>query len=198
MGSIIEIYPTLSIQKYVPADVQMNPYTPLELAGRGVYVKEGCYVCHSQQIRPLPEEILRYGEASKVEDSMYDRPFQWGSKRTGPDLARVGKKYPDLWHYRHMIDPRSVTPKSIMPSYPWLATNTIDFRSLRRELSVMKNLGVPYSDEEVANGDMLAEKQAQLIASNLEKEGAPTGLANKEITALVAYLQSLGQKKKGN
>lgn len=197
VGSIIEIYPTLSIQKYIPVTSQTEPYTPLELAGRGIYVREGCYVCHSQQIRPLAEEVLRYGPPSKMEESMYDRPFQWGSKRTGPDLARVGKKYPDLWHLRHMADPRSVTPNSIMPSYPWLMGKSIDFLSLRKELAVMKYLGVPYTEEQIANGDMMAEKEALLIAQALEKEGAPKGLERKEIIALIAYLQALGQKSKG-
>jgi cytochrome c oxidase cbb3-type subunit I/II len=194
VGSVIEIYPTLSIQRYIPDNEQTQPYTPLELAGRGIYVREGCYLCHSQQVRALPEEVLRYGKPSTVAESMYDRPFQWGSKRTGPDIARVGKKYPDLWHYRHMIDPRSVTPKSIMPSYLWLATHEVDFIALRKELSVMKYLGVPYSDEMVANGDIDAERESKIIAQQLEKEGAPKGLERKEIVALIAYLQSLGQK----
>jgi len=196
VGSVIEIYPTLNIHKYVPANSAVQPYTPLELLGRDVYQKEGCYVCHSQQIRPMVSEILRYGEPSKIEESMYDHPFQWGSKRTGPDLARVGSKYNNLWHYRHMIDPRSVTPKSIMPAYSWLATNTVDFMVLRKELSVMKFLGVPYDDNTVATGDMMAEVQAKEIAAGLEKDGAPAGLERKEIVALIAYLQSLGQKAK--
>jgi cytochrome c oxidase cbb3-type subunit I/II len=196
VGSIIEIYPTLNIHNYVPQTTTVQPYTPLELLGRDVYQKEGCYVCHSQQIRPMVSEILRYGEPSKIEESMYDHPFQWGSKRTGPDLARVGKKYPNLWHYRHMSDPRSVTPKSIMPSYTWLAQNNLDFMALRKELSVMKFLGVPYDDNTVANGDTMAEAQAKEIAAGLEKEGAPAGLEKKEIVALIAYLQCLGQKMK--
>jgi cytochrome c oxidase cbb3-type subunit I/II len=131
VGSVIEIYPTLSIQKYIPAENQIQPYTPLELGGRGIYIREGCYVCHSQQIRPLAEEYLRYGKPSTVAESMYDHPFQWGSKRTGPDLARVGKKYPDLWHLRHMMDPRSISPNSIMPSYPWLLSKNFDFLPTR-------------------------------------------------------------------
>ena len=194
VGSVIEIYPTLSIHKYVNPNNITDPYTPLELAGRDVYVKEGCYVCHSQQIRPLPEEVLRYGKASTVEESMYDRPFQWGSKRTGPDLARVGKKYPDLWHYRHMIDPRAMVQKSIMPAYPWLTEKKVDFLQLRKKLSVMKNLGVPYDDKTVANADILAEQQAEKIATELQAQGAIENLKNKEIVALIAYLQALGQK----
>jgi cytochrome c oxidase cbb3-type subunit I/II len=194
VGSVIEIYPTLSLHKYLPEKVTTQPYTALELAGRDVYVKEGCYVCHSQQIRPIPAEVLRYGKPSTVEESMYDHPFQWGSKRTGPDLARVGKKYPDLWHFRHMMDPRSITSQSIMPNYTWLADNNVDFLLLRKKLSVMKSLGVPYSEDEVVNADIQAEKQAKSIAEGLESQGAPKGLEKKEIVALIAYLQSLGQK----
>jgi cytochrome c oxidase cbb3-type subunit I/II len=194
VGSIVEIYPTLNIHKYIPQEAVIQPYTPLELLGRDLYQREGCYVCHSQQIRPLVSEVLRYGPASTVAESMYDHPFQWGSKRTGPDIARVGKKYPNLWHYNHMMDPRLVTPKSLMPNYSWLAKNDIDFMSIRKKLSVMKFLGVPYDDNTIGNGDVLAEKDAKDIALALEKEGAPAGLEHKEIVALIAYLQSLGQK----
>jgi cytochrome c oxidase cbb3-type subunit I/II len=195
VGSIIEIYPTLSLHRYLPEKITTRPYSALELAGRDIYVKEGCYVCHSQQIRPLAAEVLRYGKPSTIEESMYDHPFQWGSKRTGPDLARVGKKYPDLWHFRHMMDPRSVTPNSIMPNYPWLMDNKTDFLSLRQKLSVMKSLGVPYTEEQVANADIQAEAQALSIAKGLQEQGAPAGLETKEVTALVAYLQALGQLK---
>lgn len=196
VGSVIEIYPTLSLSRYIPPNEVTEPYTPLELAGRGIYVREGCYVCHSQQIRQMPSEVLRYGEASTIGESMYDRPFQWGSKRTGPDLSRLGKKYPNLWHFNHMIDPRSITPKSIMPSYPWLVDRSMDYLPLRKELSVMKYLGVPYEDETVANADIVAQKQAIEIAKDLQDNGAPAGLEKKEIVALIAYLQSLGQKGK--
>jgi cytochrome c oxidase cbb3-type subunit I/II len=144
----------------------------------------------------MAAEVLRYGKPSTVADSMYDRPFQWGSKRTGPDLARVGKKYPDFWHFRHMIDPRATTPNSIMPAYPWLERHKIDFVSLRKKLSVMQNLGVPYTDEEVANADIQAEKDAKKVAAELKAQGAPDNLHDKEIVALIAYLQSMGQKEK--
>lgn len=196
VGSVIEIYPTLSLQKYVSSDVKSVPYTPLEIAGRDIYIREGCYVCHSQQIRPLAWEVMRYGPASTMEESIYDRPFQWGSKRTGPDLARIGKKYPDLWHFRHMINPRAVVQKSIMPSYSWLAQDSTDYLSLRKKISVMRNLGVPYTDAEVADADKLAEEQAKKIGASLADAGAPKGLEHKEIVALIAYLQSLGQKGK--
>ncbi len=194
VGSVIEIYPTLSLHKYIDIKKQTLPYTALELAGRDIYVAEGCYLCHSQQIRPIVSDVLRYGPASTIEESMYDRPHQWGSKRTGPDLARVGKKYPDLWHYRHMIDPRTITPKSIMPNYPWLATKDTDFYILRKKLSVMNFLGVPYTADEIANADIHAQKEASEIAKRLQEEGAPAGLEKKQIVALIAYLQALGQK----
>ncbi len=196
VGSVIEIYPTLALHKYLPPSAQVEPYTPLELAGRDLYIREGCYLCHSQQIRPLASEVLRYGSPSTAEESMYDHPFQWGSKRTGPDLARVGKKYPDLWHYRHMLNPRVVTPQSIMPNYIWLATNDTDFLVLRKKFSVLKNMGTPYSDDQVANADIHAEKQAKEIAKSLEAQGGPSGLERKEIVAMIAYLQALGQKAK--
>lgn len=198
VGSVIEIYPTLNLHKYVPSTTQMSAYTPLELAGRDIYIREGCYVCHSQMIRPMAAEVLRYGQPSTVEESMYDHPFQWGSKRSGPDLARLGKKYPDLWHYRHMIDPRAVTANSIMPGYSWLERKDTDFLSLRKKVSVMRNLGVPYSDAEVADADRLAEQQSAAIAKDLQAQGGPAGLEHKEIVALIAYLQSLGQKNKSS
>ncbi len=194
VGSVIEIYPALSLHKYVDPNNAVAPYTPLELAGRSIYIREGCYLCHSQQIRPMPSEVLRYGKPSTEEESMYDRPFQWGSKRTGPDLARVGKKYPNLWHYSHMLDPRAITPKSIMPNYPWLAEKNTEFLPLRKEFSLMKFLGVPYDDDTVANADIIAQKEAIEIAKDLEASGAPKGLEKKEIVALIAYLQALGQK----
>jgi len=195
VGSVIEIIPTLSMHRYLATDKMALPYTPLELAGRDIYIKEGCYVCHSQMIRKLPFDALRFGPPSTIEDSMYDRPFQWGSKRTGPDLARVGKKYPDLWHYRHMKNPREVINNSIMPNYPWLLTQNTDFYSLRRKLSVMKTLGVPYDDETVANADIVAEKQAEVIAQGLREQGVVDDrLEQREIVAMIAYLQALGHK----
>ena len=196
IGSAIEIIPILSIDRYIEADKKIAPYTPLELAGRDIYVKEGCYTCHSQMIRKLPFDVLRFGEASTVSESMYDRPFQWGSKRTGPDLARVGGKYPHLWHYRHMANPRDVVSQSIMPNYPWLLTKSTDFYVLRKKLSVMKSLGVPYDDQTVQNADRLAEEEAKVIADALRESGASgEHLEQKQIVALIAYLQALGQKE---
>jgi cytochrome c oxidase cbb3-type subunit I/II len=142
-------------------------------------------------IRPLKAEIIRYGTFSKPEDSIYDHPFQWGSKRTGPDLANVGGKYPDSWHYYHMKDPRRVTPKSIMPEYPWLYKNRLDLDSLSKKIGVMKQLGVPYTDEQVGNAVELAETQAKEISKTLESQGVPKGSASKEIIALIAYLKTL-------
>ena len=144
-------------------------------------------------IRQMVTEEMRYGPYSRAEESQYDRPFQWGSKRIGPDLARVGGKYPDLWHFRHMMDPRDVTPGSIMPPYPWLFRDKIDFGIMRKKLAVMKQLGVPYSDDDVKFGEDFARQDAKRIADGLVSQGAATGYEDKEIIALIAYLQRLGQ-----
>ena len=196
VGSVIEIYPTLALHKYVNPAQTTEPFSALQIAGRGIYISEGCYVCHSQQIRPIAAEVLRYGPASTIEESMWDRPHQWGSKRTGPDLSRVGKKYPDMWHFQHMMNPRAITPNSIMPNYPWLLEKNTDFLSLRREFSVMKSLGTPYDEYTIANADIVAQKEALILADELHKQGAPKGLEKKQIVALIAYLQALGQKAK--
>ncbi len=191
VGSVIEIVPTLDAHRYIKIPDSKKPYSPLELQGRDIYVREGCYNCHSQMIRPLKAEVMRYGPFSKPEDSVYDHPFQWGSKRTGPDLANLSGKYPDSWHYYHMKDPRLVTPKSIMPAYPWLYKNKTDMDSLSKKLRVMQQLGVPYTDEQVQNAVELAETQAKGIATTLETQGVPKVSDSKEIIALIAYLQTL-------
>ncbi len=193
VASIISIVPTLLTPIYFSAPTMIRPYSPLELAGRDIYVREGCYVCHSQEIRTLASDVLRYGPPSRLEESAYDHPFQWGSKRIGPDLARIGKKYPDLWHYRHMMDPRAVVPKSIMPTYAWLAKDRLDFNSVKRKLQVMRQLGVPYTDFEIENAVGTAHAQAKRIAEGLEAQGTISGLADREVVALIAYLQALGQ-----
>lgn len=193
VASIISIYPILNVRQYVTVQNSVRPWSPLEQAGRDVYIKEGCYTCHSQQIRQLPFDVIRFGKPSTVEESIWDRPFQWGSKRIGPDLARVGKRYPNSWHYRHMTNPRAVTEKSIMPSYPWLVNHKTDFYGLRRKLSVLKYLGVPYDDNTVANADIIAQKEAILIAESIRAEGGPSGLEKTDMVALIAYLQALGQ-----
>lgn len=195
VGSVIEIIPALVVQEFVPNDKKIKPYTALELAGRDIYVREGCYTCHSQQIRPMVDETLRYGKPSTIAESQYDRPFQWGSKRTGPDLARVGGKYPDMWHYRHMINPREIVPQSIMPNYPWLATAKTDLEVLSRKLQVMQTLGVPYSNDAVKQAKADALRQAEKIAAGLRAEGGVNDaeLEQRELVALIAYLQRLGK-----
>ena len=163
VGTVIEIYPTLNVHQYVNPEITIHPFTALEQEGRDLYVREGCYLCHSQQIRPLVDEKLRYGDPSTIEESMYDHPYQWGSKRTGPDLSRVGKKYPDMWHYRHMLNPRDIQERSIMPSYSWLADKMIDYSQIKKKLNVLKNLGVPYTEQEVQNADIDAEVEAKKL-----------------------------------
>ncbi len=197
IGSLISLVPMVATNGIVEAnyDLRLNrPYTPLELAGRDIYVREGCYTCHSQMIRKTVGDVLRFGAESKIEDSMYDHPFQWGSRRIGPDLAREGTKYPDLWHYRHMRDPREVVSGSIMPAYPWLYKDKVDFSGLPRRLSAMKSLGVPYSDEEVRNAAGDALREAGRILGKLKEEGVTQGKEEHEIIALIAYLQKLGQR----
>jgi cytochrome c oxidase cbb3-type subunit I/II len=199
VGTAIELVPTFLATDYLPSARAIVPYTPLQLQGRDLYVREGCYLCHSQMIRPMVSETLRYGDFSKLEESMYDHPFQWGSKRTGPDLARVGGKYPDLWHYRHLADPREVVTGSIMPAYPWLFRDKTDFGVIHKKVSVMKKMGVPYTDAEVETAEADARKEAAEIAGRLVAQGVPTQkLEEKEIVALIAYLQRLGaDAKKG-
>jgi cytochrome c oxidase cbb3-type subunit I/II len=192
VGTAIELVPTFLSADYVEVNGKLKPYTGLQLHGRDIYVREGCYACHSQMVRPMLAETLRYGEYSRAQESMYDRPFQWGSKRTGPDLARVGGKYPDLWHFRHMKDPREVVPDSIMPAYPWMFRDKIDFALIQRKVAVMRGLGVPYSQEDVDHAATNAQWEAGEIARALEAEGAPGQPADKEIVALIAYLQRLG------
>jgi len=194
VGSIFEIFPSLVANKYMKPLPNQAPYTALEQVGRDIYIKEGCYTCHSQMVRPIKFDVLRYGAKSEAEESMYDHPFQWGSRRIGPDLARVGGKYPDLWHYRHMEDPRSMVQGSIMPNYPWLLKNDIDFDVLEKKLSILKTLGTPYSDEDVASAIESAKAQAQEIADGIN-DPTVENLQDKEIIALVAYLQTLKSLK---
>lgn len=196
VGTVIELVPTFFSADYAPVNPSLKPYTGLQLHGRDLYVREGCYTCHSQMIRPLLWETKRYGDYSRAEESIYDRPFQWGSKRTGPDLARVGGKYPDLWHYRHMADPREVVAGSIMPSYPWLFKDKTDFSVISKKLSVMKSLGVPYTDADIKWAETEARAEAKVIGEKLMADGAANGIDEKEITALIAYLQHLGQDYK--
>lgn len=193
IGTVIEIIPTFLVESNVKTISSVKPYSPLELQGRDLYIKEGCNNCHSQMIRPFRAETMRYGEYSKAGEFVYDHPFLWGSKRTGPDLAREGVLNPNSgWHYRHMFDPRSESPGSIMPSYPWLISNTLDNSSLEAKISAMQTLGVPYAEgyEKQALADL--EAQAAKIVSELEADGIKNAKADKEIIALIAYLQRLG------
>ncbi|MBX7117850.1 MAG: cytochrome-c oxidase, cbb3-type subunit I [Gemmatimonadaceae bacterium] len=192
VASLAEIIPTFLIKENVPTIASVKPYTPLELAGRDLYIREGCFNCHSQMVRPLRHETERWGEYSKPGESVYDHPFLWGSRRIGPDLAREGGKYPDLWHVRHFQDPRSVTQNSIMPTYTHLGRRTIDFAGIQGRVDAMAMLGVPYGDA-VTRAPELAREQAQQIAAGIAAAGGPADLADKEVTALIAYLQRLGK-----
>ncbi len=192
VGSAIEIVPAVLSKSFIVKMDVVKPYTPLELMGRDIYIREGCYLCHSQTVRPMAHEVLRYGKASEAAEFVYDHPFQWGSKRTGPDLARVGQKYPNMWHYRHMYDPREVTAGSIMPNYKWLFTDKADYQSIMKKMNVMKTLGVPYTQEEIAGSLAAAKAQALVIKDDLVAAGVPQAILDKEIIPLIAYLQRIG------
>jgi len=194
IGGIVEFVPMFVVKSNIPTISTVTPYSPLELEGRDIYIKEGCFNCHSQMIRPFRSETERYGEYSKAGEFVYDHPFLWGSKRTGPDLHRegVGKlKKPDAWHYNHMDNPRSMSPGSIMPVYPWLLERSNDYADLPMKISAMRTLGVPYAEgyEDVALDDL--KKQAEGIVANLKDSGIETSW-DKEIIALIAYMQKLG------
>jgi cytochrome c oxidase cbb3-type subunit I/II len=191
IGGVVEFLPTWLIDSNVPTIASVKPYTPLELEGRDIYVREGCYNCHSQMIRPFRSETERYGEYSKSGEFVYDHPFQWGSKRTGPDLHRQGGKYPDSWHYNHMLEPTSMSPGSIMPAYPWLFDDELNTANTATKINAMRNLGVPYEEgyEDQAVADLTT--QAEEISKNLADAKIKVG-KEKEIIALIAYLQRLG------
>ena len=202
VGGIVEIAPLFYLENTIEKVEGVRPYTPLELAGRNIYVREGCYVCHSQMIRPFRDEVERYGHYSLAAESMYDHPFQWGSKRTGPDLARVGGRYSNEWHVEHLIEPRSVVPESVMPSYSFLASTDLDVGDVSAHMIANRRVGVPYSDEMLENAadDLAAQADPDADWSGLEErypkavlgdfDGDPTRLT--EMDALVAYLQMLG------
>ncbi|MEN9522211.1 MAG: hypothetical protein RL065_588 [Bacteroidota bacterium] len=191
IGGLFELIPTFLIKSNIPTISTVKPYTPLELQGRDIYIREGCYTCHSQMIRPFRDEVVRYGEYSKAGEFVYDHPFQWGSKRTGPDLARIGSKYPDSWHYNHMMEPSLMSPGSIMPSYSFLLESDLDISSTPAKIRAMQTLGVPYPEgyDKIANDDL--KKQADEIVERLSKDKIRT-VSNKEIIALIAYLQRMG------
>ena len=192
VASLAEIVPTFLIRSNVPSIASVQPYTPLELAGRDLYIREGCFNCHSQMVRPLRHETERFGEYSKPGEFVYDHPFLWGSRRIGPDLARVGGKYPDLWHLRHFEEPRSIVANSIMPVYKHLLQRPMDFDGVQARVDAMVMLGVPYGDA-VRNAPAMAREQAQRIGASIESSGGPSGIADREVVALIAYLQRLGQ-----
>jgi cytochrome c oxidase cbb3-type subunit I/II len=202
IGGIFELIPTFLVKSNVPTIAAVHPYTPLELEGRDIYIREGCYTCHSQMIRPFRAETKRYGEYSKGGEFVYDHPFQWGSKRTGPDLAREGVgdlKKSNVWHYNHFADPISTSDNSIMPRYPWLLTNAIDENGIAGKIKAMRILGVPYPEgyESIAAEDL--RKQAQIIYEDLNASKGQLLLGenglkpNQEILAVIAYLQRLGK-----
>ncbi|MGV6947174.1 cytochrome-c oxidase, cbb3-type subunit I [Sphingobacterium kyonggiense] len=191
IGGLVEMIPTFTVSDNIPKIEAVKPYTALELTGRDLYIREGCVNCHSQTIRPFRSETARYGEYSKAGEFVYDHPFLWGSKRTGPDLHRIGGKYPNKWHFDHMLDPTITSPGSIMPPYPWLIDQEISYKYLNAKMKAMRNLGVPYSDDEVDNALEHAQAQAATIAKDLaanQVQVEPT----KEIVAIIAYLQRLG------
>jgi cytochrome c oxidase cbb3-type subunit 2 len=201
IGGIVEIAPLFWIQSTVTRVEGVRPYTPLELAGRNIYIREGCYGCHSQMIRPFRDEVERYGHYSLAAESMYDHPFQWGSERTGPDLARVGGRYSDEWHVQHLKDPRAVVPESIMPPYAFLADRDLAVPNIADHLRALRDLGVPYTDEDIASaaadlraqsgdGDAAAVAKRYPKAQSRDFDGDPERLT--EMDALVAYLQGLG------
>jgi cytochrome c oxidase cbb3-type subunit I/II len=194
VGGVAELVPSIISGNRALAGTNRVPYSPLELEGRDVYLKEGCYNCHSQMIRPFTWETARYGEVSSADDSIFDHPFQWGSKRTGPDLARVGGKYNHQWHYHHMIDPREISPGSNMPPYSHLAENTVAFERSADKMRALRTAGVPYKPEQLASAEADARKQSEAIALELTQGGERNVVPNSELVALISYLQRLGKE----
>ncbi|WP_422002706.1 cytochrome-c oxidase, cbb3-type subunit II [Reyranella sp.] len=202
IGGLVQIIPLFTIESTIEKVDGVRPYTPLELMGRNIYIREGCYLCHSQQIRPFKDEVERYGHYSLAAESMYDKPFQWGSKRTGPDLARVGGRYSNDWHVAHLVSPRGVVPESVMPAYPFLADRKLAYGDIADHLKTLRTLGTPYTEEMVANAraDLTAQADPDADTTALLKRypravvGKFNGQATEitEMDALVAYLQMLG------
>jgi cytochrome c oxidase cbb3-type subunit I/II len=196
IGGIVQIVPLVTVDREsVAGETIQHVYTPLELAGRDLYISEGCYNCHSQMIRPFVSEVKRYGEYSKLGDSIYDHPYQWGSRRAGPDLARIGGKYGDDWHYTHMMDTNALSPGSNMPNYPWLARKTIDFDALPSKIAVLRKLGVPFAEADGQSVIAAAKAQAKQISDGLAQRQIEVD-ADKQIVALIAYLQQVGKTEK--
>ncbi|MCE2748120.1 MAG: cytochrome-c oxidase, cbb3-type subunit II [Rhodobacter sp.] len=201
IGGLVQIVPLFYLENTIENVEGMRPYTPLELAGRDIYLREGCYVCHSQMIRPMRDEVERYGHYSLAAESQYDHPFQWGSKRTGPDLARVGNRYSDDWHVDHLTNPQSVVPESVMPKYGYMADTLIDGRHIQDIMKTHRMVGVPYSDAMIENAlaDFKAQSDPNADTSGLEERYGTVNLRNfdaapgiSEMDALIAYLQVLG------
>ncbi len=201
IGGLVQIVPLFYLENTIEKVEGVRPYSPLELAGREIYIREGCYVCHSQMIRPMRDEVERYGHYSLAAESMYDHPFQWGSKRTGPDLARVGGRYSDEWHVDHLINPQSVVPESVMPKYEYLMTNVIDARYIGDSMRANRLVGVPYSDEMMENAaaDFVAQADPNADTDGLLARYPKAQVRNfdgqadlTEMDALIAYLQVLG------
>ena len=204
IGGIVEIAPTFYLENTIEEVEGVRPYTPLELAGRNIYIREGCYNCHSQMVRPFRDEIERYGHYSLAAESMYDHPFQWGSKRTGPDLARVGGRYSNDWHVLHMIDPRAVVPESVMPGYPFLLSRELQYDHIADDLRANRAVGVPYDDVMIENAvaDLMAQANPEAGDFAVVLERYPNAMAGdfdgdprkiSEMDALIAYLQVLGR-----
>lgn len=197
VGGIVEIVPMYTAGAGPETADWVTPYTPLEVAGRDIYIREGCYLCHSQWVRPMRAEILRYGEWSRAPEYQYDRPFLLGSRRMGPDLHRVSRKYPDAWHYEHMRDPRSTSPGSVMPTYPWLLEATLDAEDVQASVRALRKAGVPYSESDVEGVVGSLADQGQQITASLAGAGIETR-PDREIVALIAYLQRLGREGKAH
>ena len=191
IGGLVEIIPMFTASANTTLPEWVEPYTPLEVAGRDIYIREGCYLCHSQWVRPMRAEVLRYGPWSRSEEYVYDRPFLLGSRRMGPDLHRIGGKYPDAWHFEHMRNPRSTSPGSVMPPYPWLIDATIDPDDVGASVRALQRLGTPYPDALVADVQASLQTQGRQIVDNLQTAGIQSEW-NTEIVALIAYLQRLG------
>ena len=202
IGGLVQIIPLFTIESTIERVEGVRPYTPLELAGRNIYLREGCYLCHSQQVRPFKDEVERYGHYSLAAESLYDHPFQWGSKRTGPDLARVGGRYSNDWHVAHLASPRAVVPESIMPAYPFLAERRLEYGDIADHLKALRAVGTPYSEDMIKNAraDLEAQASPDVDPTALLKRypRAPVGKFSPgsegitEMDALVAYLQMLG------
>jgi len=192
IGGLVQLVPLYTMEQTIEKVKGMRPYSPLELAGRNIYVREGCYLCHSQMIRPFRDEAERYGHYSLAAESMYDHPFQWGSKRTGPDLARVGGKYSNDWQTAHLINPRSVVPESVMPGYPFMAKTELDYEDIAEHMRTLRIVGVPYTDDQIAEAvndvDALLARYPKAVVGSFD--GDPSRIT--ELDAVVAYLQMLG------